>query len=74
LLMMVDASQEHEHRKKKPKSISPTIVEQGNHSSIQNGTKTIPNETEEEKKLREKRALCWSVVALGMSIPALIGA
>jgi len=50
-------------------------VEQGNHSSIQNGTVvSIPNETDEEKKLRENRALCWSVVALGMSIPALIGA
>jgi len=39
--------------------------------NVQNGTAT---ETDEEKKTREKRALCWSVVALGMSIPALIGA
>jgi len=34
----------------------------------------VSEETDEEKKTREKRALCWSVVALGMSIPALIGA
>jgi len=40
--------------------------------NLQNGTST--DETEDEKKTREKRALCWSVVALGMSIPALIGA
>jgi len=57
-----------QHQKKKPKAI-PANVAAGN---FQNGTST--DETEEEKKTREKRALCWSVVALGMSIPALIGA
>jgi len=57
-----------EHQKK-PKVIPPTNVTAGN---LQNGTST--DETEDEKKTREKRALCWSVVALGMSIPALIGA
>jgi len=69
LLLMKGARQEHEHQKKKPKSVPVT---QG--SSIQNGVTSLPSETDEEKKLREKRALCWSVVALGMSIPALIGA
>jgi len=29
---------------------------------------------DEAKKAQGKRALCWSILALSMSIPALIGA
>jgi len=32
------------------------------------------NEDAEAKKQQGKRALCWSILALSMSIPALIGA
>jgi len=47
----------------------PATTNKGN---LQNGAPS--EEDDEEKKAQEKRALCWSVVALAMSVPALIGA
>jgi len=39
-----------------------------------NQTPTNSVDADEAKKAQGKRALCWSILALSMSIPALIGA
>jgi len=41
---------------------------------INTGAKFSDENISEEEKKKTKRALCWSIAAMALSIPALIGA